>query len=156
MLEKIMLNFSVIAITAYRIHVNQSTVDVLNSLKLGYKIQVRGLTELKVNKIKNEKHIFTHFHIYMEYRQCIYSSIGLVIAASKFLKFISREKVLRTHTGWSGGKISTSLCLFLQTFRGKRTFSLFIHTCIHTVWCSFNLIFALHLYFVQIKYCSKN
>uniref|UniRef100_A0A7N8YFX1 Guanylate cyclase n=1 Tax=Mastacembelus armatus TaxID=205130 RepID=A0A7N8YFX1_9TELE len=35
----------------YRIHVNQSTVDVLNSLKLGYKIQVRGLTELKVNKI---------------------------------------------------------------------------------------------------------
>lgn len=34
---------------AYRIHVNQSTVDVLNSLKLGYKIQVRGLTELKVN-----------------------------------------------------------------------------------------------------------
>lgn len=41
--------FSVFAITAYRIHVNQSTVDVLNSLKLGYKIQVRGLTELKVN-----------------------------------------------------------------------------------------------------------
>lgn len=34
--------------TAYRIHVNQSTVDILNSLKLGYKIQVRGLTELKV------------------------------------------------------------------------------------------------------------
>ncbi|XP_008336510.1 retinal guanylyl cyclase 1-like, partial [Cynoglossus semilaevis] len=31
----------------YRIHVNQSTVDVLNSLKLGYKLQVRGMTELK-------------------------------------------------------------------------------------------------------------
>uniref|UniRef100_A0A8D3AV80 Guanylate cyclase n=1 Tax=Scophthalmus maximus TaxID=52904 RepID=A0A8D3AV80_SCOMX len=31
----------------YRIHVNQSTVDILNSLKLGYKIQVRGMTELK-------------------------------------------------------------------------------------------------------------
>ncbi|KAM7397852.1 hypothetical protein PAMA_005942 [Pampus argenteus] len=31
----------------YRIHVNQSTVDVLNSLNLGYKIQLRGLTELK-------------------------------------------------------------------------------------------------------------
>uniref|UniRef100_A0A8C2JH09 Guanylate cyclase n=1 Tax=Cyprinus carpio TaxID=7962 RepID=A0A8C2JH09_CYPCA len=31
----------------YRIHVNQSTVDVLNSLKLGYKIDVRGRTELK-------------------------------------------------------------------------------------------------------------
>ncbi|XP_051968449.1 retinal guanylyl cyclase 1 isoform X1 [Xyrauchen texanus] len=31
----------------YRIHVNQSTVDVLNSLKLGYKIATRGRTELK-------------------------------------------------------------------------------------------------------------
>ncbi|CAM4540539.1 unnamed protein product [Leuciscus chuanchicus] len=31
----------------YRIHVNQSTVDVLNSLKLGYKIDCRGRTELK-------------------------------------------------------------------------------------------------------------
>ncbi|CAG5875130.1 unnamed protein product [Menidia menidia] len=31
----------------YRIHVNQSTVDILNTLNLGYKIQVRGLTELK-------------------------------------------------------------------------------------------------------------
>uniref|UniRef100_A0A672PP92 Guanylate cyclase n=1 Tax=Sinocyclocheilus grahami TaxID=75366 RepID=A0A672PP92_SINGR len=31
----------------YRIHVNQSTVDVLNSLKLGYKIDSRGRTELK-------------------------------------------------------------------------------------------------------------
>uniref|UniRef100_A0AAZ1XRG9 Guanylate cyclase n=1 Tax=Oreochromis aureus TaxID=47969 RepID=A0AAZ1XRG9_OREAU len=31
----------------YRIHVNQSTVDVLKSLNLGYKIDVRGLTELK-------------------------------------------------------------------------------------------------------------
>ncbi|KAA0717254.1 Retinal guanylyl cyclase 2 [Triplophysa tibetana] len=31
----------------YRIHVNQSTVEVLNSLKLGYKINTRGRTELK-------------------------------------------------------------------------------------------------------------
>uniref|UniRef100_A0A8C1XWM0 Guanylate cyclase n=1 Tax=Cyprinus carpio TaxID=7962 RepID=A0A8C1XWM0_CYPCA len=31
----------------YRIHVNQSTVDVLKSLKLGYKIDGRGKTELK-------------------------------------------------------------------------------------------------------------
>ncbi|KAM8741646.1 retinal guanylyl cyclase 1 [Acanthopagrus schlegelii] len=37
----------------YRIHVNQSTVDVLNSLKQGYKIQVRGLTELKGKGIEN-------------------------------------------------------------------------------------------------------
>lgn len=42
--------FPASAIPAYRIHVNQSTVDVLNSLKLGYKIQVRGLTELKVKQ----------------------------------------------------------------------------------------------------------
>uniref|UniRef100_A0A671YD27 Guanylate cyclase n=1 Tax=Sparus aurata TaxID=8175 RepID=A0A671YD27_SPAAU len=37
----------------YRIHVNQSTVDVLNSLKLGYKIQTRGMTELKGKGIEN-------------------------------------------------------------------------------------------------------
>ncbi|XP_038563471.1 retinal guanylyl cyclase 1 [Micropterus salmoides] len=37
----------------YRIHVNQSTVDILNSLKLGYKIDVRGLTELKGKGIEN-------------------------------------------------------------------------------------------------------
>ncbi|TKS83911.1 Retinal guanylyl cyclase 2 [Collichthys lucidus] len=37
----------------YRIHVNQTTVDLLNSLKLGYKIQVRGLIELKGKGIEN-------------------------------------------------------------------------------------------------------
>uniref|UniRef100_A0A8C4IV16 Guanylate cyclase n=1 Tax=Dicentrarchus labrax TaxID=13489 RepID=A0A8C4IV16_DICLA len=37
----------------YRIHVNQSTVDILNSLQLGYKIQVRGMTELKGKGIEN-------------------------------------------------------------------------------------------------------
>ncbi|KAI1903211.1 hypothetical protein AGOR_G00024890 [Albula goreensis] len=31
----------------YRIHVNQSTVDILHSLKMGYKLDTRGLTELK-------------------------------------------------------------------------------------------------------------
>ncbi|KAG1958924.1 retinal guanylyl cyclase [Pimephales promelas] len=31
----------------YRIHVNKSTVNVLNTLKLGYKIDTRGRTELK-------------------------------------------------------------------------------------------------------------
>uniref|UniRef100_A0A665UKZ7 Guanylate cyclase n=1 Tax=Echeneis naucrates TaxID=173247 RepID=A0A665UKZ7_ECHNA len=38
---------------SYRIHVNQSTVDVLNSLKLGYKIEVRGMTELKGKGVEN-------------------------------------------------------------------------------------------------------
>ncbi|XP_055082663.1 retinal guanylyl cyclase 1 [Periophthalmus magnuspinnatus] len=37
----------------YRIHVNQSTVDVLKSLKLGYKITTRGLTELKGKGVEN-------------------------------------------------------------------------------------------------------
>ncbi|KAJ8281932.1 hypothetical protein COCON_G00044510 [Conger conger] len=31
----------------YRIHVNQTTVDILHSLKLGYKVELRGRTELK-------------------------------------------------------------------------------------------------------------
>ncbi|XP_068600127.1 retinal guanylyl cyclase 1 [Brachionichthys hirsutus] len=38
---------------SYRIHVSQNTVDVLNSLKLGYRIQLRGLTELKGKGIEN-------------------------------------------------------------------------------------------------------
>ncbi|KAM9331659.1 retinal guanylyl cyclase 1 [Pholidichthys leucotaenia] len=37
----------------YRIHLNQSTVKVLNSLNLGYQIQLRGLTELKGKGIEN-------------------------------------------------------------------------------------------------------
>lgn len=37
----------------YRIHVNQSTVDVLKGLKLGYKITTRGLTELKGKGVEN-------------------------------------------------------------------------------------------------------
>ncbi|XP_059207801.1 retinal guanylyl cyclase 1 [Centropristis striata] len=37
----------------YRVHVNQTTVDVLNSLKLGYKITCRGLTELKGKGVEN-------------------------------------------------------------------------------------------------------
>lgn len=36
-------------LVAYRIHVNLSTVKILHSLNEGYKIQVRGKTELKVN-----------------------------------------------------------------------------------------------------------
>ena len=70
--------------TAYRIHVNQSTVDILNSLKLGYKIQVRGLTELKViNFFLKLKKTTRHkaFH------------------KSHWL-FILRAKGLRTHIGW--------------------------------------------------------
>lgn len=35
-------------ISAYRIHVNISTVKILRSLNAGYKIDVRGKTELKV------------------------------------------------------------------------------------------------------------
>ncbi|XP_036404056.1 retinal guanylyl cyclase 2-like [Megalops cyprinoides] len=37
----------------YRIHVNQSTVDILHSLNLGYKVTVRGKTELKGKGIED-------------------------------------------------------------------------------------------------------
>ncbi|KAM6911127.1 retinal guanylyl cyclase 1 [Lycodopsis pacificus] len=37
----------------YRIHVNRRTVNVLNELKLGYKIEHRGMTELKGKGIEN-------------------------------------------------------------------------------------------------------
>ncbi|KAK2828511.1 hypothetical protein Q5P01_019545 [Channa striata] len=37
----------------YRIHVNQSTVDLLNSMKMGYHIKCRGMTELKGKGIEN-------------------------------------------------------------------------------------------------------
>ncbi|KAL0994331.1 hypothetical protein UPYG_G00120740 [Umbra pygmaea] len=37
----------------YRIHVNQTTVDILHELKLGYRIDTRGMTELKGKGIEN-------------------------------------------------------------------------------------------------------
>ncbi|KAL4631438.1 retinal guanylyl cyclase 2-like [Arapaima gigas] len=37
----------------YRIHVNQSTVDILNKLQLGYKLDLRGKTELKGKGIED-------------------------------------------------------------------------------------------------------
>uniref|UniRef100_A0A673ZS03 Guanylate cyclase n=1 Tax=Salmo trutta TaxID=8032 RepID=A0A673ZS03_SALTR len=37
----------------YRIHVNQSTVDILHELKMGYKIDTRGMTELKGKGVEN-------------------------------------------------------------------------------------------------------
>ncbi|KAJ3589919.1 hypothetical protein NHX12_010760 [Muraenolepis orangiensis] len=37
----------------YRIHLNQSTVDILNALNLGYIIAVRGMTELKGKGVEN-------------------------------------------------------------------------------------------------------
>lgn len=42
------LFFPIFCLAAYRIHVNVSTVKILHSLNEGYKIQVRGKTELKV------------------------------------------------------------------------------------------------------------
>nr|XP_015195956.1 PREDICTED: retinal guanylyl cyclase 1 [Lepisosteus oculatus] len=38
----------VLSSSAYRIHVNQSTVSILQSLEMGYRLEVRGKTELKV------------------------------------------------------------------------------------------------------------
>ncbi|KAJ8267156.1 hypothetical protein GJAV_G00139150 [Gymnothorax javanicus] len=37
----------------YRIHVNQNTVDILHSLQMGYKLDTRGLTELKGKGVEN-------------------------------------------------------------------------------------------------------
>lgn len=39
-------------VSAYRIHVNNSTVKILRSLNDGYKIDVRGKTELKVTTLE--------------------------------------------------------------------------------------------------------
>uniref|UniRef100_A0A674BXR8 Guanylate cyclase n=1 Tax=Salmo trutta TaxID=8032 RepID=A0A674BXR8_SALTR len=38
---------------SYRIHVNQSTVDILHELKMGYKVDTRGMTELKGKGVEN-------------------------------------------------------------------------------------------------------
>uniref|UniRef100_A0A8C8HI65 Guanylate cyclase n=1 Tax=Oncorhynchus tshawytscha TaxID=74940 RepID=A0A8C8HI65_ONCTS len=38
---------------SYRIHVNQSTVDILHELKMGYKVDTRGMTELKGKGAEN-------------------------------------------------------------------------------------------------------
>lgn len=36
------------SVAAYRIHVHQSTVKILKHLNLGYKLELRGRTEVKV------------------------------------------------------------------------------------------------------------
>lgn len=46
-----MISFDFVALfpgLAYRIHVNISTVNILQTLNEGYKIELRGKTELKV------------------------------------------------------------------------------------------------------------
>lgn len=44
---------------AYRIHVHQSTVKVLRDLNLGYKLELRGKTEVKVGLLVKEGIFFS-------------------------------------------------------------------------------------------------
>lgn len=115
--------------TAYRIHVNQSTVDVLKSLNLGYKIDVRGLTELKVNKMKRDANLYTCWSIRY-----------VLLATDCWWLFICREKVLRPLIGWWVKRISPNLCLILETFQGKRMVLSFTHVnrCNLSDWIRFD------------------
>lgn len=47
---------------AYRIHVHQSTVKVLRDLNLGYKLELRGKTEVKVGPLVKQIYIVCFFH----------------------------------------------------------------------------------------------
>lgn len=54
---------------AYRIHVHQSTVKVLRDLNLGYKLELRGKTEVKVGLLV--KHIVL----------CLLSTLSLTLSS---------------------------------------------------------------------------
>lgn len=57
--------FNVFFAIAYRIHVHESTVKVLQELNLGYKVQLRGRSEVKVQIINKCKDNFTYITISM-------------------------------------------------------------------------------------------
>ncbi|XP_005927321.1 retinal guanylyl cyclase 2 isoform X1 [Haplochromis burtoni] len=75
----------------YRIHVNMSTVKILRSLNDGYKIEVRGKTELKVTLWEGLTYLL---------KDCTALSCS----------FCCRVKVLRRHTGLWGKPTLQSLC----------------------------------------------
>lgn len=82
---------------AYRIHVNMSTVKILHSLNEGYKIDVRGKTELKVTYLTNCDH-----------HRC--SECILYIIICVFIHFLCRVKVLKRRSGLWGKQTLQSLC----------------------------------------------
>lgn len=52
---------------AYRIHVHQSTVQVLRDLNLGYKLELRGKTEVKVGPLVKQIYLYIY-----TYTCCLY------------------------------------------------------------------------------------
>lgn len=89
--------------SAYRIHVNMSTVKILRSLNEGYKIDVRGKTELKVNfSFTVERNILEEI-IYSFFVCC-------------------RVKVLKRHTGLWGKQTLQSLCQNRQRLNQGKSF----------------------------------
>lgn len=78
--------------SAYRIHVNMSTVQILRSLNEGYKIEVRGKTELKVAEVLPMSPLHhQHRHAFIKL-------------------WFYREKVLKRHTGLWERQTSQNLC----------------------------------------------
>lgn len=75
---------------AYRIHIHQSTVQVLRQLNLGYKLELRGKTEVKVGLF---------LRAFPSVPSCLYGPVS------------HREKDRRRLTGWSAGMDLPNLCL---------------------------------------------
>lgn len=86
---------------AYRIHVHQSTVKVLRDLNLGYKLELRGKTEVKVRPFTRQM-MFLHVDEEQPLTATIFDFLFL------------RGKQSRRRTGSSGGTDSPNLCPFLQ------------------------------------------
>lgn len=84
---------------AYRIHVHQSTVKVLRDLNLGYKLELRGKTEVKVGLLVKEGIFFSHPWLRLW----------------PFLPIIHfpaiRERDMRRRIGWLAGTDLPNLCL---------------------------------------------
>lgn len=87
--------------TAYRIHVHQSTVKVLRDLNLGYKLELRGKTEVKVGLLVKEGFFFPSL------------TDGWDLTFSSYYSFSCshRERDMRRRIGWLAGTDSPNLCL---------------------------------------------
>lgn len=98
---------------AYRIHVHQSTVKVLRELDLGYKLELRGKTEVKVGLCQIKKTLSFHES---------FSEPFVSLSSCLHFPVMHRGKDLRRLTGWSAEMDWTNLCLFhLKSSLGRHS-----------------------------------
>ena len=118
--------YTLLFAAAYRIHIHQSTVQVLRELNLGYKVELRGRTDVKAR--------FLHVDGSKVWSYCFFPCLPVNVSVSLSGER-SRGDVLACREGWiykasacsSGGqaRVRTS-ALFSSSFSPFSMFSDFL------------------------------